>query len=262
MAQDAIWLSSLQTLRIIEPGGRFDMRRVIIWGSVAAFVAGPAIAAPGVGDPVYGASIEKGVTEFEARYGRLTGGVANGEDGLIFEVEHGFSDSFSAALLLETGRAPGGKRRTDALAAEAIFALGKIAPLNLDVAIYGEYKYGFRANADVVETKLLLQHRTGRFDGRLNLVAEKPLAPNEPVELAYAASFDWQVSGDEVKLGLAAFGDPGTTRKNVAGDRSISSDRLQSSRSNIWDRANWKSKQAGCAPSGRRVTIPMAKRAC
>jgi hypothetical protein len=60
---------------------------------------------------------------------------------------------------------------------------------------------------------LLLQHRTGRFDGRLNLVAEKPLAPNEPFELAYAASFDWQVSGDEVKLGLAAFGDPGTTRK-------------------------------------------------
>lgn len=189
------------------------MRPIIISAMLSALIATPVLAAPGVGDPVYGATVEKGLTEFEARYGRLTSGTADGEDGLILEAEHSFSSRFSAALLLETGRDPGGNRQTNALAAEAVYALGKIAPLNLDVALYGEYKYGFRANPDVIETKLLLQHRAGGFDGRLNLIAEKPLAPNEPVEFGYAASVDWQVAGDEVKLGLTAFGDLGTTRK-------------------------------------------------
>ena len=188
------------------------MRHIIIAASLL-FLPAPALATPGVGDPVYGATVDKGVTEFETRYGRLTGGAADGEDGLVLEVEHGFSDRFAAALLLETGREPGGRRRADAIAVEAIYALGAIKPLALDVALYGEYKQGLRGSPDVIEAKLLLQHRSGPFDGRLNLIAEKPLAPNEPIELAYAASADWQVIGDEVRLGLTAFGDFGTTRK-------------------------------------------------
>ncbi len=189
------------------------MRQFLTAMSVAAFTVMPANAAPGVGDPVYGATIERGVTEFEARYGRLTGGAADGEDGLILEADHGFSNRFAAAIVLETGRDPGGRRRTNAASVEAIYALGQIRPLALDVALYGEYKYGFRSNADVLETKLLLQHRAGGFDSRLNLIAEKPLAANEPVEIGYAASADWQIAGDDVKLGLTAFGDLGTTRK-------------------------------------------------
>ncbi len=189
------------------------MRKIIISGLSLTLLATPVFATPGVGDPVYGATVEKGLTEFEARYGRLTGGAADGEDGLILEVEHGFSKRLSAAVLLETGRDSGARRQTNALAIEAIYALGNIKPLNLDVALYGEYKYGLLDNPDVIETKLLLQHRAGGFDGRLNLIAEKPLAPNEPVELAYAASVDWQIAGDEVKLGLTAFGDLGITRE-------------------------------------------------
>ncbi len=178
----------------------------------AALSGTAAVAAPGVGDPVYGATIEKGMTEFEARYGRLTGGTADSEDGLIFEVEHGFSNRFAAALLVETDRDPNGGRKANSASIEAIYTLGQIKPLALDVALYAEYKAGFRANADAIEAKLLLQHRRGGFDGRINLIAEKALAPGEPVEFGYAGSIDWQVAGDEVKLGLAAFGDLGTTR--------------------------------------------------
>jgi hypothetical protein len=189
------------------------MRSFGLYVFMAMLATTPAMATPGVGDPVYGASVDKGQTEFEVRYGRLTGGAADGEDGLIFEVEHSFSNRFAGAILVETGRDPGGNRVTNAAAVEAIYALGQIKSLGLNVALYGEYKYGFRGNADEVETKLLLQHRKGGFDSRLNLIAEKPLATNEPVEFGYAASVDWQVVGDEVKLGLTAFGDLGTSRK-------------------------------------------------
>jgi hypothetical protein len=72
------------------------MCRMIIFTLSLWLATAPALATPGVGDPVYGATVDTGMTEFEARYGRLTGGTANGEDGLLLEVEHGFSSRFAA----------------------------------------------------------------------------------------------------------------------------------------------------------------------
>lgn len=170
----------------------------------------PAFASPGVGDPVYGATVEKGLTEFETRYGRLTGGAADGEDGMVFEAEHGFSQNLSVAALVETSREPATSRKVEAFALEGIYALGRIKPLALDTALYVEYKHSLRAEPDAVEVKGLFEHKAGAFDGRLNLIMEKPLDARQPVELGYAASADWAVIGDEVRLGLASFGDLGT----------------------------------------------------
>lgn len=185
------------------------MRSVI---AIAAMIlcAGHAEAFPGVGDPIYGATVEKGATEFEARYGRLTGKAEDGADGLVLEAEHGFGKRFAAALLLETGRAPGASRTVDAIAVEGIYALGHNKSLGFDTAIYAEYKYGFGDNPDEIEIKGLFQHRAGGFDGRLNLIAEKPLRASEPTEFGYAASADWAIIGDDIRIGLAAFGDLGT----------------------------------------------------
>lgn len=176
-------------------------------------IAMPCIAQahPGVGDPVYGATLEDGATEFEARYGQLTGGSESGADGLVFEVEHSFSDRFAAATLIETGRDPGGQRIVQSASIEAIHTLGHINALALDVAIYGEYKFGFHGQEDVAEGKILLEHRAGSFDARLNLIAEKPLRASVPVELSYAASADWAILGDALRIGVAGFGDLGTT---------------------------------------------------
>ncbi|MFM5953171.1 MAG: hypothetical protein ACKOPE_02565 [Novosphingobium sp.] len=165
----------------------------------------------GVGDPVYGATLEDGTTEFEARYGRLTGGSEDGADGLVFEVEHSFSNRFAAATLIETARDPGGQRIVQSASIEAIHTLGHVDALALDVAVYGEYKFGIRGQDDVAEGKILLEHRAGSFDARVNLIAEKPLRASDPVELGYAASADWAVLGDDLRFGVAGFGDLGTT---------------------------------------------------
>lgn len=170
-------------------------------------------AEPGVGDPVYGATLNKGVTEFEARYGRLTGGPENGTDGLVLEAEHAFSNRLAAAVLLELNREFDGRRELSAVSAEAIYALGSIRPLAIDVALYGEYKFGLRSEADVVEGKLLLEHRAGPFDARLNLIFEHAIKANQPIELGYAVSADWRVVGDDFRLGFAAFGDLGTSER-------------------------------------------------
>lgn len=188
-----------------------------IFAGIAAslIVAQPALAAPGVGHKVYGATVEGGVSEVEVRYGRLSGDEASGEDGLVVELAHGFSDHFYGAVLAEFEREPHGSRELEAFAVEGIVPLGRIKPLELDVGIYGEYE-AVREGADIAETKLLLQHRKGPFDGRLNLIAEKQLHGGEPMEFEYAASADWETFG-EIRLGAAAFGDLGGEKEHFAG---------------------------------------------
>lgn len=172
--------------------------------------AAPATAAPGLGSKVYGATVEPGITEVEARYGRLVGDPADGEDGLVLEFAHGFSTHFYGAVLAEFEREPGSNRRLGAIAVEAIVPVGRIDPLGLDVALYGEYA-AVRNGADVAEVKLLLQHKRGRFDSRLNLVAAKALHGGQPASFEYAASADFEVV-DELRLGFEAFGDLGSSR--------------------------------------------------
>lgn len=168
------------------------------------------MAAPGVGEKVYGATIDPGLTEIEARYGRLQGGPDAGEDGLVLELAHGFSKKFYAAALVELEKEPGHGREVEAVSIEAITPLGRIDALQLDVAFYGEYEI-VRHGADALETKLLLQHGAGSFDSRLNLKAAKTLQSGQAVNFGYAASADWAAFG-EFRLGLAAFGDLGTAR--------------------------------------------------
>lgn len=185
------------------------MRFYPIVAAALMLAASEASAAPGLGEKVYGATVEKGVSEVEVRYGRLTGGDADGEDTTVTEFSHGFSDRLYGGVLLEFEREAGEQRRLEAVGLEGIVTLGHLDALDTDVAVYGEYEAA-RGAADKVETKLLLQHRRGPFDGRLNLIAEKQLRGGQQVDLGYAVSADWKLIGD-LRAGAEAFGDMGNT---------------------------------------------------
>lgn len=185
------------------------MKYIALAAVCAAFLPVPAQAAPGLGEKVYGATVGDDVTEIEARYGRLVGDAADGEDNLVIEAAHAFDRKFYGAVLFEFEREPGESRELEAIGFEGIVPLGRIEPLGLDVAAYGEYEIA-RGGPDEIETKLLLEKRVGAFDGRLNLIAEKELERGENVEFGYAASADWKVLGD-IRLGAAAFGELGGT---------------------------------------------------
>ena len=187
------------------------MRVYPVAALVLAAVSAPAAAAPGLGEKVYGATVEKGVFEVEVRYGRLAGDQADGEDGAVVELSHGFSDRLYGGVLLEFEREAGQRRRLEAVGLEGIIAVGRIKAIDTDVAVYGEYD-GVREGADKIETKLLFEHRQGSFEGRLNLVAEKELKRGSPVELGYAASADWKLVGD-LRGGIEGFGELGSTRR-------------------------------------------------
>lgn len=182
----------------------------LVVAAAATLIATPAAATPALGEAVYGATVEAGETELEARYGRLTGGEDSGEEGLVVEAAHGFSPRFYAAVLGEFEREQGDKRRLEALSIEAIHTLARIQPLGVDVAVYGEYEAVLHG-PDKLEAKLLLEKRQGALDARLNLIANRPLVSGAPVSFGYAASADVAALG-EFRLGAAAFGDLGSSR--------------------------------------------------
>ena len=185
-------------------------RQIVAIGSlmVAAILPTAAFAAPGLGEEVYAAKVYKGEIEAEIRFGQLTGGRDAGEQALTLELGFTPTSRLRVEALAEFGRDAGGSRKLESAGVEAIYYLGHVA--GVDVAVYGEYSVG-SGRPDKAETKLLLERNTRSFDARLNLIAEKPLASGELVELAYAASFDVPAARN-FRVGVAAFGELGTFR--------------------------------------------------
>jgi hypothetical protein len=163
-------------------------------------------AAPGLGDEVYGATVEPKEWEIETRYGALAGGADDGEDNFRLEAAYGLNGHTRIAAVAEFEKEPGRSRKFEAGAIEVIQNIGRIGPI--DVALYGEYE-AVRGGTDALEAKLLLQYRGRLTDLRFNLETVKPLAANAKVELAYAASADVSVA-ENLRLGVTAFGDLGT----------------------------------------------------
>ena len=174
-------------------------------GGMIALAAAPAWAEPSgeISSPV----VEKGESEFEAIYGRLSGGPGSGEDILRLEASHSVSDRLRLAIRGEIERPPGGPRELEALSFEAIYEIGRVG--GIDVGVYGEYETVFDGS-DKLEGKILLERKSGPFDAKLNLIAAKSLASGNPLEFGYAASADVETVG-ELRLGLAAFGGLGST---------------------------------------------------
>lgn len=182
----------------------------IVLAAVAGLaLASPALAAPGLGDEVYGATVEPGEFELEARYGVLAGGADSGEDNFRLEAGYGVNGHLRLAVVGEFEKEPGSSRKAEAVGFEAVYNLARIG--GIDVAAYGEVELGFNGNPGAVEAKLLLERRTRLWDLRFNLIAEKPLDSTVPTEFGYATSADVAVA-DNVRLGVTAFGELGTGR--------------------------------------------------
>jgi hypothetical protein len=177
---------------------------------VALGVASPALAAPGIGEEVYGATVEPGEIELEARFGQLAGGDADGENNFRLEAGYGVSGHLRVATVAEFERAPGDNSQLTHAGIEAVYHVARIG--GVDIAAYGEYELGFHGESDGLEAKLLVERRARLWDLRLNLIAEKPLDSTEPVELGYAASADVAVASG-TRLGVTAFGEMGGFRR-------------------------------------------------
>lgn len=176
--------------------------------------AGAASAAPGLAEQVYSPYVKKGVTEVELRGGRLSGGAADGDSAAVIELEHGFTDRLSLAVLGEFEDEPGDRRKLDSVAVEGVAYLGQLPGTGVDVGAYLEYEQRIHNESGKLEGKILLARQFGPVHGLVNLIAEQALT-NRPGEGAMAFGYAAQGTidaGHDVQVGLQAFGDLGTNR--------------------------------------------------
>lgn len=184
--------------------------KLVCWAAALGLTlsAGTALAAPGLGSEVYGARVEKGVTEVEARYGQLKGGEDDAEAALAVEVNHGFTDRFRGAVEVEFEHEPGEGSEAESVSLEGLYALGQL-PGGVDVGVHGEYEANLHSEGDAAALDAVFQKVAGPFDGRLNLGWERGLGhDNDESEFGYKASAMWAV-GHDVSLGAKAFGELG-----------------------------------------------------
>jgi len=176
--------------------------------------AGAAAAAPGLANKVYSPYVKNGITEVEVRGGSLTGGDQSGESAAVVELEHGFSDRLSVAVLGEFEKHPSEDAKVDAVALEAVAYLGQIPGTGVDVGGYLEYEQRLHNESGVLEGKLLFARQFGPVHGLLNVIATQALT-NREGEGATAFGYAAQATvdaGRQVQVGLQAFGDAGTNR--------------------------------------------------
>jgi hypothetical protein len=182
--------------------------------ALACGVAGAAHAEPGLANKVYDPYVRNGVTEVELRAGRLTGGELARNGAEVIELEHGFSDRVSVALVAEFEKEPGVESRLDSLGVESVVYLGQIPNLGVDVGAYVEYEQRVNAESGVAEAKLLLARQFGPVHALLNLIADKPLSnkhDENATEFGYAAQGTVEAA-PHLQVGLQAFGELGTDR--------------------------------------------------
>jgi hypothetical protein len=179
--------------------------------ALASAAVGIARADPRLDEKVYDPYVESGVVEVEARSAGLVGAVG-AQAASVYELEYGLNKHLSVALVGVESRPMRDADRWSSVGVEGVYYLGRMPKLGVDAALYLEYARGLNGEADKLEGKLLLARRAGRFEGLVNLIAERPLnarAGGNYASYGYAASATWRTVGD-LRVGAEALGDFGS----------------------------------------------------
>ena len=180
--------------------------------AASVLVGTRAFADPRLDEIVYAPYIETHILELETRIGHEIGQGSEGNARtLVTELEYGFTDRLSLALVTKVQRGPGESDRLTGVGLEGIYYLTQVPGIGIDVGLYGEFVKGAGGDADGGEAKLLLAKTDGRFQGLLNLIVERPFSGPRGTVFAsygYAASATWRTVGN-LRLGAEAFGDLG-----------------------------------------------------
>ena len=182
----------------------------VMAAALAAMVATAAQADPRLDEKVYDPYVRNHVLEVETRFARENGGELDRSASYIGELEYGVSDKLSLAVLGKVTRGEGQGSRLRGVGIEAVYYLGQIPGLGVDVGLYGEVMQGLSDGETALEGKLLFAKQAGPVQAVLNLIAERPLhVPGEGyAEYGYAGSVTVRAAKG-LRVGVQAFGDLG-----------------------------------------------------
>ena len=186
--------------------------------ALVTLFATAAQADPRLDEKVYDPYVRNHVLEAETRVARETGGALDRSVAYIGELEYGVSDNLSLAVLGKVTGGGGEPSRLRGVGIEAVYYLGQIPGLGVDVGLYGEYMKGLSDGETALEGKLLFAKRAGPVQALVNLIVERPLhVPGEGyANYGYAGSVTVRAAKG-LRLGVQAFGDLGDDRGFLKG---------------------------------------------
>ena len=123
--------------------------------ALTMMVATAAQADPRLDEKVYDPYVRNHVLEAETRVARETGGTLDRSAATVAELEYGMSDTLSLAVL---GKITGGgsdSTRLRGVGVEAVYYLGQIPGLGVDVGLYGEVMNGLNGDDSALELSLI-----------------------------------------------------------------------------------------------------------
>jgi hypothetical protein len=190
----------------------------VMVAALAALVATAAQADPRLDEKIYDPYVRNHVLEVGTRFARENGGELDRSASYIGELEYGVSDNLSLAVLGKVTRGEGQGSRLRGVGVEAVYYLGQIPGLGVDVGLYGEYMKGLSDGETALEGKLLFAKQAGPVQAVLNLIVERPLhVPGEGyANYGYAGSVTWRAAKG-VRVGVQAFGDLGDDHNFLKG---------------------------------------------
>jgi hypothetical protein len=174
--------------------------------ALACAFATNAGAEPGGTSSVSGPTVTDGETSFEARAAAFDGGALDGNWAYRIQAEHGFTDTFQAALILRGSQPDDESAELDSAALEGRYEFQATEHWPVHLGVQGQYKFGMHDRDDEIEFKLLAEHDGGNWDARLNLIAERALVDDADWESGYAARVLWDLS-EAAGLGVEAYGE-------------------------------------------------------
>jgi len=168
--------------------------------------AGVAHAEPGGVSSVSGPTVRDGETRIEARTVAYDGGALDGTWAHRAQAGHSFTDWWQATLIARASQPDGDDAELRSIGLENRIDFTATRDWPVHFGAQGEYKWGVNGADDEVELKLLMEHQSGPFSARLNLITERALGDGADWENGYAARFMWRAS-DAFALGVEAFGE-------------------------------------------------------
>lgn len=180
--------------------------------ALLALALGSGLAEPAFALPikVYAPKVEAGALEVEADTIH-----ADDETETRFELGYGVNRWWRATGVVEVVDTASAGPRVQAYTVENVIVLPRPAWLPFQWGLYGEYEVGARGGApDKVELKALFSGDVGKFENRVNLVAEREVGAGaaDETEYEYAVQTRYKFN-DDVALGLQASGDLGTSER-------------------------------------------------
>ena len=188
-------------------------KSVLLSSCLMLCVSEPALA---VSKKLRSPSVSKGVWEVE-NFGTVESSNGQVKWKNVTELEYGITDRLKVEIYAKTEKEEGGSLEYEETEFELTYEVtGDEYPIQS--AVQGAYEINHLGDSDKIETKLLLQHKSGMWKHRLNVGLDHEVGEKSTSGIEAGLAWGTYYSFDKVKVGGEYYADFGRLKDDLTYD--------------------------------------------